>query len=208
MEFLTQFWHSGFNLDAATNSFSSALGFSTLLVTLAEIGDKTQLLALVLIARYRQPWPIIAGILVATLLNHALAAWLGSFAATWLNSAWLTWVLAAAFILMGGWILIPDSLDENLDQQARRYSSAFVATLVLFFLAEMGDKTQIATVTLGAHFSSLSAVIIGTTLGMLVANVPVIWLGKLNLSRLPIRFIHIITAAIFILTGLAIALFG
>lgn len=174
---------------------------STLIVTLAEIGDKTQLLALVLIARYRQPWPIIAGIFVATLLNHAVAAWLGSFAAAFLASNWLPWVLGISFILMGLWILVPDKLDEDETNKEVFKKGAFLATCILFFLAEMGDKTQIATVFLGANFENLFAVIMGTTLGMMLANVPVILLGQFSLQRLPVRAINLVTAVLFILLG-------
>lgn len=188
-------------LASAEATLSGAFIFSTLIVALAEIGDKTQLLSLVLIARYRQPWPIIWGILLATLLNHAVAAWFGSFAASWLTSSWLPWVLGISFILMGLWILIPDKLDEDLDNQGVMKRGAFIATLVLFFLAEIGDKTQVATVALGAHFPSLIGVVLGTTFGMLLANVPVVLLGQLSLQRLPIRAIHVVTAIIFILMG-------
>lgn len=174
---------------------------STLIVTLAEIGDKTQLLALLLIARYRQPWPIIAGIFVATLANHALAAWLGSFAASWLAVAWLPWVLGVSFILMGLWILVPDKLDDDAENQEVFKKGAFIATCILFFLAEMGDKTQIATVFLGANFTNLFGVIMGTTLGMMLANVPVILLGQFSLQRLPVRAINLVTAGLFILLG-------
>ncbi|MBE0508537.1 MAG: TMEM165/GDT1 family protein [Marinospirillum sp.] len=186
----------------AEASGAGALLISTLIVTLAEIGDKTQLLALVLIARYRQPWPIIFGILIATLLNHALAAWLGALAASWLSGDWLHWVLGISFILMGFWVLIPDKLDEEETGKHWLKRNAFVATLVLFFLAEMGDKTQVATVVLGAHFDSLVGVVLGTTLGMLLANVPVILAGHLMIDRLPIKAIHGITAVLFILMGL------
>lgn len=175
---------------------------STLVVTLAEIGDKTQLLALLLIARYRQPWPIIAGIFVATLANHAGAAWLGSFAAQWLASNWLAWILGISFILMGLWILVPDKLDNEDTNQKVFQKGAFLATCILFFLAEMGDKTQVATVFLGANFNSLFAVIMGTTLGMLLANVPVILLGQFSLQRIPVRTINLVTAVLFILLGI------
>lgn len=185
----------------AEASGAGALLISTLIVTLAEIGDKTQLLALVLIARYRQPWPIIWGILLATLLNHAMAAWLGTLAASWLSGDWLKWLLGISFILMGFWVLIPDKLDDEDSDPRWLKKGAFIATLVLFFLAEMGDKTQIATVVLGAHFESLVGVVLGTTLGMLLANVPVILAGHLMMDRLPVKAIHGITAVLFILMG-------
>lgn len=186
---------------SAEASGAGALLISTLIVTLAEIGDKTQLLALVLIARYRQPWPIIWGILLATLLNHAAAAWLGALAASWLSGDWLNWILGISFILMGFWVLIPDKLDEEETNKNWLQRNAFIATLVLFFLAEMGDKTQVATVVLGAHFDSLIGVVLGTTLGMLLANVPVILAGHLMIDRLPVKAIHGITAVLFILMG-------
>ncbi|SFX51180.1 TMEM165/GDT1 family protein [Marinospirillum alkaliphilum] len=186
---------------AAEATGAGAFLISTLIVTLAEIGDKTQLLALVLIARYRQPWPIIWGILLATLLNHALAAWLGALAAQWLASDWLPWILGISFILMGIWVLIPDKLDDEDTDPRWMKKGAFIATLVLFFMAEMGDKTQVATVALGAHFDSLVGVILGTTLGMLLANVPVILAGHLVMDRLPIKAIHGVTALLFILLG-------
>lgn len=185
----------------AEASGAGALLISTLIVTLAEIGDKTQLLALVLIARYRQPWPIIWGILLATLLNHAMAAWLGTLAASWLSGDWLKWLLGISFILMGFWVLIPDKLDDEDSDPRWLKKGAFIATLVLFFLAEMGDKTQVATVVLGAHFESLVGVVLGTTLGMLLANVPVILAGHLMMDRLPVKAIHGITAVLFILMG-------
>lgn len=185
----------------AEASGAGALLISTLIVTLAEIGDKTQLLALVLIARYRQPWPIIWGILLATLLNHAMAAWLGTLAASWLSGDWLKWLLGISFILMGFWVLIPDKLDDEDSDPRWLKKGAFIATLVLFFLAEMGDKTQVATVVLGAHFESLVGVVLGTTLGMLLANVPVILAGHLMVDRLPVKAIHGITAVLFILMG-------
>lgn len=185
----------------AEASGAGALLISTLIVTLAEIGDKTQLLALVLIARYRQPWPIVWGILLATLLNHAMAAWLGTLAASWLSGDWLKWLLGISFILMGFWVLIPDKLDDEDSDPRWLKKGAFIATLVLFFLAEMGDKTQVATVVLGAHFESLVGVVLGTTLGMLLANVPVILAGHLMVDRLPVKAIHGITAVLFILMG-------
>lgn len=187
---------------SAESAGAGAFIVSTLIVALAEIGDKTQLLALVLIARYRQPWPIVFGILVATLLNHAAAAWLGSLASQWLASDWLPWVLGISFILMGIWILIPDKLDGNEANSPWLKRNAFLATAVLFFLAEMGDKTQVATVALGAHFNSLVGVTLGTTFGMLLANVPVVLAGHLMVDRLPIKAIHGVTALLFILLGI------
>lgn len=182
-----------------------ALVFSTTSVAIAEIGDKTQLLAFLLIARYRRPWPIIVGILISTLLNHALAAWLGAFAADWLASSWLPWVVGGAFIAVGLWILIPDQLDDESESRWLKHG-AFLATLMLFFIAEMGDKTQIATVLLGAQFNNLPMVVLGTTLGMLLANVPVVLAGHLAIDRLPLNWIHRIASALFIVLGLWIIL--
>nr|WP_218186472.1 TMEM165/GDT1 family protein [Terasakiispira papahanaumokuakeensis] len=182
-----------------------ALVFSTTSVAIAEIGDKTQLLAFLLIARYRRPWPIIVGILISTLLNHALAAWLGAFAADWLSSGWLPWLVGGAFIAVGVWILIPDKLDDESESRWLKHG-AFLATLMLFFIAEMGDKTQIATVLLGAQFNNLPMVVLGTTLGMLLANVPVVLAGHLAIDRLPLNWIHRIASALFIALGLWIIL--
>src|SRR5690606_2494543 len=150
-----------------------ALLSSTVLVALAEIGDKTQLLALVLAARFRKPAPIVAGILVATLANHALAAWLGASAAAWLEGPWFGVAVAVGFIAMGRWTLGPDKLDEDEAPPSGR--SAFGTTLVSFFLVEIGDKTQIATIALGARYGDVLAVTAGTTLGMLLANAPVVF---------------------------------
>src|SRR5690606_7296356 len=149
-----------------------ALAVSTLTVALAEIGDKTQLLALLLAARYRRAGPIISGILVATLLNHALAGWLGALAASWLTPEVLRWVVAASFIAIALWTLKPDKLED--DALAKPARGAFVATCIAFFIAEIGDKTQVATVLLAAHYVPLWQVVAGTTVGMLAANVPVV----------------------------------
>ena len=171
---------------------------STALVALAEIGDKTQLLALLLAARYRRPWPIIGGILLATLLNHALAAWLGALAASWLTPEVLRWVVAASFIGIALWTLKPDKLEDDETLPAR---GAFVATTVAFFIAEIGDKTQVATVLLATRYEPLWQVVIGTTLGMLLANVPVVLLGSRFARRLPLRAARIAAAVLFL--GLA-----
>lgn len=174
---------------------------STALVAVAEIGDKTQLLALMLAARYRKPLPIILGILCATLANHALAAWIGAEIAAWVGPETMRWVLAATFIVMAGWCLIPDKADEG--PQAARKAGAFLATLVAFFLVEIGDKTQIATVALAARFESLTIVTLGTTLGMLIANAPVVLFGDAIAKRLPLRIVRVVAALLFVALGLA-----
>ena len=179
---------------------------STGTVALAEIGDKTQLLALLLAARYRKPWPIIAGILLATLLNHALAAWLGSLAAQWLTPTVLRWIVAISFIAIALWTLKPDTLDD--DGSALPARGAFVATTIAFFIAEIGDKTQVATVLLAAKYSPLWQVVAGTTLGMLAANVPVVALGSRFASRLPLRAARIAAALVFLALGTWAALRG
>lgn len=182
----------------------NALLISTGTVALAEIGDKTQLLALLLAARFRKPWPIIGGILVATLLNHALAAWLGQVAAAWLTPNTLRWVVAASFIGIALWTLKPDTLDD----ERLPAHSAFIATVIAFFIAEIGDKTQVATVLLAARFDALLMVIAGTTLGMLIANVPVVALGSRFAQRLPLRAARIVAACLFLLLGAWVAIMG
>ena len=170
-----------------------SLYISTLIVALAEIGDKTQLLALLLAARYRRPAPIIWGILIATLINHALAGVVGNWVSTLVSPAILSWVLAASFAAVALWTLVPDKLEA--DEAARgRYFGPFLATLVAFFLAEMGDKTQVATVMLAAQYSDLLLVVLGTTLGMLLANVPVVLVGNFAADRLPLTLIRRIAA--------------
>ncbi len=175
---------------------------STGLVALAEIGDKTQLLSLVLAARLRRPVPIIAGILVATLVNHALAAFVGGWIATTVGPTALRWTLGMSFIAMAGWMLIPDKLDE--DDTPSTHGSAFVTTLVAFFLAEMGDKTQVATVALAARFPDIIAVVAGTTLGMMIANVPAVLLGDRLAGRLPVKLVHAVAAGIFAVLGMVV----
>jgi Ca2+/H+ antiporter, TMEM165/GDT1 family len=184
----------------------SALGLSTLAVAIAEIGDKTQLLALLLAARFRKPVPIIAGILVATLLNHALAAWLGALVMQWLSPEVLRWIVAGSFLAIALWALKPDTLDEGGQHLPAR--GAFIATAIAFFLAEIGDKTQIATVLLAAKYSPLWQVIAGTTLGMLIANVPVVALGHRFAHRLPLAAARIAAAIVFLLLALWVALRG
>ena len=179
---------------------------STVAVAIAEIGDKTQLLALLLAARYRRPWPIVAGILVATLLNHALAGWLGTVIAAWLTPEALRWTVVASFAAIGLWTLIPDKLDEDDARLPAR--GAFVATCIAFFLAEIGDKTQIATVVLAARAPELWPVVLGTTLGMLIANVPVVVLGSRLAQRLPLKAARLAAALLFIALALWVAVRG
>ena len=177
---------------------------STAIVALAEIGDKTQLLAFILAARFRRPWPIVAGILVATLANHAFAAAVGTWLTTLMGPHTLRWVLGLSFIAMAAWTLIPDKLDEEEARLPRL--GVFGATLVAFFLAEMGDKTQVATVALAAQFQAMLAVVAGTTLGMMLANVPAVLLGDRIATRMPVKLVHAIAASIFL--GLGIATFS
>lgn len=170
---------------------------STGIVALSEIGDKTQLLAMVLAARFRQPVPIILAILVATLGNHALAG----LAGTWLGSIggdWLRWIVAVSFAAMAVWVLIPDKLDQA-PASADRRRSAFLTTLICFFLAETGDKTQIATLALAAQFGTLLPVVAGTTLGMMIADVPAVLLGEACVGRSAGKWVRYATAAIFLL---------
>lgn len=180
-----------------------ALFNSFLLVFAGEMGDKTQLLALVLAARFKKPWPIMAGILVATLLNHALASYVGSFISPYLSPDILKWILAATFIGFGIWILIPDK-DDDLDEKYKW--GPFITTTVAFFFAEMGDKTQLATVALGAKFAAPVLVTIGTTLGMLVTDGLAVFLGHKFTQKIPMKWIHRIASALFILFGVAILL--
>lgn len=179
-----------------------ALLICTGVVALAEIGDKTQLLALVLAARYRQPWPIIFGILVATLANHALAAAVGTWLAAAVGPAALRWILGISFIAMALWTLIPDKYEEGSPPPPRL--GVFGTTALAFFLLEMGDKTQIATVALAARYDSLVAVVAGTTLGMLIANIPAVLLGEVAARKLPLRLVHGIAAAIFLALGVLV----
>jgi putative Ca2+/H+ antiporter (TMEM165/GDT1 family) len=179
---------------------------STGIVALAEMGDKTQLLSLVLAARFRRPWPILWGILIATLANHALAGAVGASVTAWLGPQWLRWILAGSFIAMAAWMLVPDKLDDDDAPDAARHS-VLVTTVIAFFLAEMGDKTQVATVMLAAQYQTWFAVVAGTTLGMMLANAPVVWFGERVMRRVPVRAVHIVSALIFLGLGLAI-LFG
>ena len=177
-----------------------AFFISTSIVALAEMGDKTQLLALVLAARFRKPWPIVAGIFVATLLNHALAGAAGAWVTTLLGPQVLRWVLGVSFIAMAVWMLIPDKLDDSTDDTPRW--GVFGTTVVAFFLAEMGDKTQIATIMLAAQYSAWLWVVAGTTLGMMLANAPVVWLGERITRLVPLRTVHLVSAVIFLALGI------
>ena len=178
---------------------------STGIVALAEIGDKTQLLAFILATRFRRPLPIIAGILVATLVNHGFAGAVGAWITTLLGPVMLRWVLGLSFLGMAAWTLIPDKFDAE-DAPATRFG-VFGTTVIGFFLAEMGDKTQIATVALAARYHAFYTVVAGTTLGMLLANVPAVLLGDRIAKRMPVRLVHAIAAVIFALLGL-MTLFG
>ena len=175
---------------------------STGVVALAEIGDKTQLLAFILAARFKKPLPIILGILVATLFNHGLAGALGAWITVTLTPEVLRWVLGLSFIGMAIWTLIPDKIEEEETRIAGRFG-VFGATLVTFFLAEMGDKTQVATVAMAAHYATPLLVVIGTTLGMLIADVPAVFIGDKLANRIPMKLVHSIAAGIFALLGIA-----
>ena len=175
---------------------------STGVVALAEIGDKTQLLAFILAARFQKPIPIIAGILVATILNHGLAGALGTWITSTVDPEILRWILGASFIAMAAWTLIPDEIEDEEAAVVQKFG-VFGATLVTFFLAEMGDKTQIATVALAAHYANPLMVISGTTLGMLIADVPAVFVGDKLANKIPMRLVHGIAAGIFALLGIA-----
>ena len=171
------------------------------IVALAEIGDKTQLLAFLLAAKFRKPLPIVLAIFVATIANHAVAAAVGTWITALLGPNMLRWVLGVSFLLMAAWTLVPDKLDEG-DTKLAKYG-VFMTTLIAFFLAEMGDKTQVATVALAARYDSLIAVVAGTTFGMMLANVPAVYLGEKIANRVPLKLVHGIAAAIFAVLGLA-----
>lgn len=177
------------------------------IVALAEMGDKTQLLSLVLAAKFRRPIPIILGILVATLLNHALAGAIGAWLTTLLGPNALRWILGVSFLAMAVWIMIPDKLDACESDVGKHRYGIFVTTVLVFFLAEMGDKTQVATIALAAQYSSLVWVVAGTTVGMMVANVPAVLIGDKVAHQLPLKLIHGIAAAIFAVLGV-LALMG
>ena len=185
-----------------------ALLVSTGLVAIAEIGDKTQLLAILLAARFRKPWPILAGILVATLANHAMAATVGALASQFFEGPWVKWALGAAFIAFAVWALIPDKFEEDEAPPERSGQSIFWTTAVAFFLVEMGDKTQVATVALAARFHDIIMVAAGTTLGMMLANAPAVWLGEAAATKLPLKMIRYLAAASFAAIGVWILFTG
>ena len=177
-----------------------ALFISTGIVALAEIGDKTQLLAFILAARFKKPIPIIFGILIATLLNHAMAGALGAFIDRVISPIYLRYILGISFVAMAFWILIPDKIEDDESQIATKFG-VFITTLVAFFMAEMGDKTQIATVAMAAKFNSTILVVVGTTLGMMIANVPAVYLGEKLAGKIPLKLVHGICALIFATLG-------
>lgn len=174
---------------------------STGVVALGEIGDKTQLLAMILAARYRKPWLICLGILIATLANHALAGIIGQLIAAFLHPETLRWVLGISFILLAGWLLIPDRIDDETPKSVNGMG-VLITTIVMFFLAEMGDKTQLATVALAAKYNSLFLVVLGSTLGMMLANVPAVFVSSKMSAKLPVKLVHSIAALIFLIIGL------
>ena len=186
----------------ALDNLLEALFISTGVVALAEIGDKTQLLAFILAARFKKPVPIIAGILCATVINHGLAGALGAWITSAISPEILRWVLGASFIGMAIWTLIPDEIEEDETHVAKRFG-VFGATLITFFLAEMGDKTQIATVAMAAHYAQPLMVVIGTTLGMLIADVPAVFVGDKLAHKIPMKLVHGIAAAVFAVLGVA-----
>ena len=175
---------------------------STGVVALAEIGDKTQLLAFLLAARFKRPVPIVLGIFVATVFNHALAGAAGAWITNAVGPGVLRWVLGASFLAMAAWTLIPDKIEEDETHVATRLG-VFGATLLTFFLAEMGDKTQLATVALAAHYAEAALVVAGTTLGMLLADVPAVFMGERLAGRIPMKLVHALAAAIFAALGIA-----
>jgi putative Ca2+/H+ antiporter (TMEM165/GDT1 family) len=182
--------------------FMESLLISTGVVALAEIGDKTQLLAFILAARFKKPLPIILGIFCATVVNHGLAGALGAWITSAITPETMRWVLGASFIAMAIWTLIPDKIEEE-ETQVAKHLGVFGATLITFFLAEMGDKTQIATVAMAAKFSSPVLVVMGTTLGMLIADVPAVFVGDRFAAKIPMKLVHSIAAGIFAILGVA-----
>ncbi|SUP42458.1 integral membrane protein [Vibrio furnissii] len=194
-----------YNYPCPNEQVVSVLAISITTVALAEIGDKTQLLSLLLASRYRKPIPIIAAIFLATIANHALAAWLGVVVADYLSPEVLKWVLVVSFLAMAAWVLIPDKIDDDEEISNR---GPFVASFIAFFVAEIGDKTQIATSILGAQYAdALSWVVLGTTIGMLLANVPVVLIGKLSADKMPLGLIRKVTAALFAALAVGAAVF-
>ncbi len=173
---------------------------STGVVALGEMGDKTQLLAMLLAAKFRRPAPIVAGILVATLANHAVAGAVGGWVAQALGPTWLHWVIGLGFLAMAAWMLVPDKVEDDAAAGHQRFG-VFGTTVLAFFLAEMGDKTQIATVALAARFDAIVAVVAGTTLGMMLANVPAVFLGDKIAKKVSMKLVHGIAAVIFAILG-------
>jgi Ca2+/H+ antiporter, TMEM165/GDT1 family len=188
----------------------SALAISSGVVALAEMGDKTQLLSLMLAARYpKQALAIIGGILIATIANHACAALLGHWLTTFMSPELLKWILGLSFLGIGLWLLVPDHIDDAAGSKvADRAFQVFMLTVGLFFLAEMGDKTQIATIALGAKYSDVFSVTVGTTLGMMLANAPAVWIGQKFTKRMPIKWVHAVAAVTFIAIGIATLVWG
>ncbi len=188
----------------------SALAISTGVVALAEMGDKTQLLSLMLAARYpKQALAIIGGIFIATIANHACAAFLGHWLTSFMGPDLLKWILGLSFLGIGLWLLVPDHIDDAADSKvADRAFQVFMLTVGLFFLAEMGDKTQIATIALGAKYSDVLSVTVGTTLGMMLANAPAVWIGQKFTQRMPIKWVHAVAAVTFIAIGVATLVWG
>ena len=180
-----------------------ALMVSAGAVTLAEVGDKTQLLAFILAARFKKPIPILLGILIATLINHGLAGAVGAWITTLIDPQWLRWILGGSFLAMAVWILIPDTIDEE-ETVSLKTMGVFTTTLVTFFLAEMGDKTQIATIALAAHYPSTIEVVAGTTLGMMLADGPAVFVGQHLAQKIPMKLMHAIAGGIFALLGVAV----
>ncbi|TZG26437.1 TMEM165/GDT1 family protein [Sphingomonas montanisoli] len=174
---------------------------STLLVAFAEIGDKTMLLAIILAARFRAPWQIIAGIFAATIVNHALAAWAGAEIAGLLDGYWFRLAVAIGFLAMAAWTLVPDAMDDDANDKPARFG-VFLTTTIAYFAAEMGDKTQIATIALGARYHAVSLVAIGTTLGMMIANVPAVFVGDRITRIIPLKWMRIAAALIFLALGI------
>ena len=180
-----------------SSMFLESAGLSTLVVAASEIGDKTQLLALILAARFRAPVPIIAGILGATIFNHALAGIFGAALSSWIDPVWLKWALVISFLAMAAWMLVPDKADDDVVKQNHRFG-AFGTTLILFFLSEMGDKTQFATIALAAHYQEALSVVVGTTLGMLIADVPAVFVGEWIMKRVSMKVMRITACLIFV----------
>lgn len=194
--------HCGQLFRTGLGNIMESLLVSTGVVALAEIGDKTQLLSFVLAARFKKPLPIILGILAATVINHGLAGALGAWITSTVSPGVLRWVLGTSFIGMALWTMVPDKIDDEDTQVAQRFG-IFGTTFITFFLAEMGDKTQIATVAMAAHYAVPLMVVIGTTLGMLIADVPAVFAGDKLANKIPMRMVHAIAAAVFALLGVA-----